>query len=106
MPEWFDHLRGPDIRRFKDGYNQSWQKMTPVLSVITESGQLVWLWLGSWNAARNTNLLRDNKVRSRMSMLGRPAVQHRSGIKDLLWYDMNRIVGHGGDHGLWPELQG
>ena len=105
MPEWFDRLRGTDIRRFKDKYNQSWQMMTPVLSVITQSGRLVWLWLGSRNAAKNTNLLRDNNVRSRMSMLGRASVPHKSGITDLLWYDMNRVVGVRGDHGLWPELQ-
>ena len=105
MPEWFDCLRGRDITRFKDAYNQSWQRMTPVLAVITQSGQLVWLWLGSRNAAKNTNLLRDNNVRSRMSMLGGPSVPHKSGITDLLFYDMNRVVGHGGDHGLWPELQ-
>ena len=38
-------------------------------------------------------------------MLGRASVLRKSDITDLLWYDMNRVVGVRGDHGLWPELQ-
>ena len=68
----------------KDKYNGTWRAMTPVFAVVTATGEVSLLWMGSFKAANDDQYLKANDITVRISCTGKFSCrQGRQGVTDL-----------------------
>ena len=68
----------------KDKYNGTWRAMTPVFAVVTATGEVSLLWMGSFKAATDDQYLKANDITVRISCTGKFSCrQGRNGVTDL-----------------------